>query len=172
MRRRTYKRSTLFCVEKASRRDLRAGWKSASTTMCTSSSSSSSSRRGTWATIPIIVRALTTCGYHQVRKPPPLYIPAGSPRRPQPPGTAKLRQHPPPYVPEGSQKQPPPRGHRGVAPTTALSTRRFSSCRLLPRRENRRFTSSVCETDWRVPRSWWSNLPIYNRWFSNNVAFS
>jgi hypothetical protein len=92
MRRRTYKRSTLFCVEKASRRDLRAGWKSASTTMCTSSSSSSSSRRGTWATIPIIVRALTTCGYHQVRKPPPLYIPAGSPRRPQPPGTEKLRR--------------------------------------------------------------------------------
>ncbi|CAK9875240.1 unnamed protein product [Sphagnum jensenii] len=57
--------------------------------MCTSSSSSSSSRRGT---IPIIARALTTCGYHHVRKPPPLYIPAGSPRRPQPPGTAKLRR--------------------------------------------------------------------------------
>ncbi len=101
-----------------------------------------------------VPKAAATAGYRKVaptssRHTYPKVLKTSSNNR----GTAKLRQHPPPYVPEGSQNQPPPRGHRGVAPTTALSTQRFSSCRLLPRRENRRFTSSVCETDWRVPRS-------------------
>jgi hypothetical protein len=53
-------------------------------------------------TIPIIALALTTGGSPYVRKPPPLYIPVGSPKRPQPPGP------------------------RGVGPTPALRTRRFS----------------------------------------------
>jgi hypothetical protein len=169
MERRTYKRSTLFCVKKRADEIWERG-ENPHRRQCALLPLSLPPRRGT---IPIIARALTTSGYHHVRKPPPLYIPVGSPRRPQPPGTANLRRHTypkvlrtspnsrgtaelrqhPPYVPEGSQNQPQRRGHRGVAPTTALSNRRFSPCDLLRRRENRRFISSVCETEWRVPRS-------------------
>jgi len=164
MQRRTYKRSTLFCVKKRADEIWERG-ENPHRRQCALLPLSLPPRRGT---IPIIARALTTCGYHPVRKPPPLYITVGSPRRSQPPGTAistrRFSKPAPtagaprscantrPTYPKVLKTSPNGRGTGELRQQPPLRTRRFSPCGLLRRRENRRFISSGCETDWRVPR--------------------
>jgi hypothetical protein len=155
MQRRTHKRRTLFCVKKRADEIWEPG-ENPHPRQCTLLPLRLPPRRGT---VPIIALALTTGGSPHVRKPPPLYIPVGSPKRPQPPGHRGVAPAPP-YVPEGSQNQPQPSGHRGFAGTAALQkvlTRSTSSAPRDPPVYFERVRGRLSGTTKR------HQLPIYNR---------